>query len=54
MCEMEYQGALVVEYGYSRSAKKKKDIINIMATLYSNRLKSASIKRGLSNLQVNA
>lgn len=34
--------------------RKKKDIINIVATLYINRLKSASIKRGLSNLQVNA
>jgi hypothetical protein len=52
--KMEYQGALIVEYGYSRSAKTKKDIINIMATLYINRLKSAPIKRGLSNLQVNA
>jgi hypothetical protein len=42
---MEYQGALIVDYGYSRSAKKKKDTINIMGTLQVNRLKSAPIKR---------
>jgi hypothetical protein len=34
-------------------SKEKKDIINIVATLYGNRLKSAPIKRGLSNLQIN-